>query len=218
MPRHKFMLLLGLILFHAGATCWAGEPNQATKEEVATPSHYVETVELRAWIEPGEFVGELQMRRFYLSAGTNRFGFMLAPGLVMSAPTNEKVMLAGPQFEYFVTLRFIAPGVFSCNEAACRQRVEQLFPEGIVLDQTGVNSLGRQGFLFKLQWKSLENVQRAVAAAFVPTAAGVLEIVLSANPAKASEGQDIITDLLERGRSNESGRLNMPIIRPIGYN
>lgn len=218
MHCHKVVFYLTFVVALAAAPCFGGETNKEPESVAAHFSYQSENVVLKAWVEPGEFSGELQLRRLYLNADTNRFGFMLAPGLIMNTPTKDKVTLASPQFEFFLTIQIIAPDSFTYSDAACRTILEQRFPDSIMLEESQVDALNRQGSLFKLHWKSPENVNRSVAAAFVPTPAGVLEIVLVANPSKAAEGQDVIMDLLRRGRSNESGRLNMPIYRPLGYN
>lgn len=175
-----------------------------------------EVVSFAAWMEHGEFIGEDQIRRLYLSVGSNQCGFIVPSGLRVDVSRADRVTLSAPDLSYFLMIRIRgnSAGVMD----GFRKQALQDYPGALLTEESSAEAAGRSGPMFNLRWKQAEGVDRAVTVAFIPNAAGVLEFSVVAEKGKSSEAQSTLVGLLQRLQSAERGRLKMETFRQPDYN
>jgi hypothetical protein len=166
-------------------------------------------------VEPGEFVGEEQLRRVYVTVGASQYGSIVPHGLRVDTANPDKVTLADPGLGFFLTLRVTPPAAASGNlDEVSRQRLLQNYPNAEILDQTTTEVTGRRCPTFDLRWKSADGPMRMVRVVYLSTAGGMLEFTLVADLARFGEAQIALGGLLHRFRTNESGALQMEVLPP----
>jgi hypothetical protein len=178
-----------------------------------------EAVSFAAWVESGEFIGDEQLRRLYVSVGSNQCGFIVPSGLRVDLSRADRVDLMMPDLSYFITLRIGKSAAASLGlYDGFRQQALEDYPGAALTDEGTTEVEGRRGPTYYLRWKPAEGVDRTVTVAFVPTTAGVLEFSAVAETSKASEAQSALVGLLQRLQSGERGKFKMESPRQIGYN
>jgi len=208
MPRPKVVTSL---LLAGTVVCLV--PGALAGETQAEPAR-TEAVAFAAWVENGEFIGDEQIRRIYLSAGTNQFGFIIPTGLRVDLSRADRITLTASDMGYFVTMRIIS----GHPTQGWRQQLLAKYPGATVDDESSTEVAGRHGPLFNLRWKPEGGVDRAVTVAFVPSAAGVLEFALVADQHKASDAQASFAGMLQRLQSGTKGHFRMETFRQPEHN
>lgn len=188
-------------------------------DEAVKPEPRNEHVNFAARLEAGEFIGEEQIRRLYVTAGSNQFGFIVPSGLRVDLSRADRVTLADPELCFFLTLRIVghsavAPGATE----AFRQQALQYYPGALLTEESNAEAAGARGPMFNLRWKPAEGVDRIVTVAFIPNGAGVLEFSAVSEQAKSSEAQGMLAGLLQRFQSSQGSRLRMETFRQPDYN
>jgi hypothetical protein len=211
LPSNPAALLAASLL--AASLC----PRNARADGDASPPE--RSLPFAAWVENGEFIGTEQLRRVYVSVGTNQLGFLVPAGLRVDVSRADRITLTQTDFSYFLTLRIVASSALP-NPAndALRQQALAHYPGALLLDETTLEAAGRRGPMLSLRWKPAEGVDRVVTLAYLPTVAGVLEIALVAEQARFGEAQSALGGLLGRLQSCSGGRLRMETFRLPEYN
>ncbi|MFO1513118.1 MAG: hypothetical protein U1F83_09435 [Verrucomicrobiota bacterium] len=189
-------------------------------EEEAKPNNPTDVTTIVAWVENGEFIGEEQIRRLYVNAGSNHLGFIVPTGLRVDVSRPERVTLTAPDLSFFLTLRILGSTLPAGGGSpdTFRQQTMQHYPGAVLSDESTAEVAGRRGPVFNLRWKPAEGLDRVVIVAFIPNAAGVLEFSIVAERGKAAEAQNALSGLLQRFQSTEGARLRMETFRQPEYN
>lgn len=164
-----------------------------------------------AAIRNGEIVGwEGQTRRVFVTRGTNEFFFVVPQGMRVEV-NPDKVALVSADATYFLTFRILnaetaGPGLANSGG---RQFLLNQFPNAKVVEEFSRTAAGQTGPALELQYKAAGGMERAVWVALIPSAAGLLEFCLNADPPKAADGQFAFDSMLRTFRSNENGKLEI---------
>lgn len=210
MPRRSLALLpviLGLTV------CVL--PVATRADEASTPKPSADLVSFAAWIEHGEFIGDEQIRRLFVTSGTNQLGMVVPHGLRADLSRADRVSLSAPDMGYYLTLKMLGNSGFS---QGWQQLALQHFPGAMLTEESSLEVAGKRGPFFKLRWKPTDSVDRLVSVTFVPTPAGWLEFAVVADGLKAEEAQSALTGMLGRLQCGERGRLKMETYRQPEYN
>ena len=188
-------------------------------DDNVNPQLQTGAVTFGARVESGEFIGAEQLRRLYISAGSNQIGFLVPSGMRVDLSRADRVTLTEPDLSYFLTLRINA-NVPAGSEAddMLRNRALRDYPGAMLTDEGNTEAAGRRGHLFTLRWRPAEGVDRAVTVAYIPNAAGLLEFSVVAEQRKSSEAQNALIGLLQRLQSSTGDRLRMMTFRQPDYN
>jgi hypothetical protein len=182
----------------------AGEPS--APQTAFRPRTFV------AAIRNGEIVGrEEQMRRVFVTRGTNEFCFVVLQGMRVEV-NPDKVALVSADATYFLTFRILSPGDAGpglADSPPGREFLVNQFPNAKVVDEFSRTAAGQDGPALELRYTAAGGMERAVWVALIPSAAGLLEFCLNADPPKAADGQFAFNSLLRTFRSNENGRLEI---------
>jgi hypothetical protein len=191
----------------------------AFADEGANPGRPLEPITFAAWVENGEFIGEEQIRRLYVTAGSNHFGFIVPSGMRVDVSRADRVTLMESDLSYFLTLRINGSSTSGVGaEGGFLQQALHHYPGALLTDESSTEVAGRRGPLFSLHWKPAEGVDRAVVVAFIPNTAGVLEFSAVAERGKVAEARSALVGLLQRFQSSEGARLRMETFRQPEYN
>ena len=185
-------------------------------EETASDGLPSSSITFSAWVENGEFIGDEQLRRLYVSSGTNKFGFLIPSGLRVDISQADRVTLMQPDLSYFITLRINAGVPLGADDF--RRQVLLHYSGALLIEETSAEAAGRRGPMFNLRWKPAEGTDRVVTVAYIPNAIGILEFSVVAEFSKSAEAQSALIALLGRLQSSERGRLRMETFRQPDYN
>ena len=100
MPHRRFVVHW---LFICLATWWLAVGAQA--DEVASPKSSADLVTFAAWVEHGEFIGDEQLRRLFVTCGTNQLGMLVPTGLRADLSRADRVTLTAPDMSYYLTVK-----------------------------------------------------------------------------------------------------------------
>lgn len=203
MPRRKQVCPL----LAAISLCLIPPAGRADDSNSETNAPEPATARLTARVEPGEFIGEEQIRRVFVNAGTNRYGFIVPPGLRVDASSSGRLTLVEPAMGYYLTMQVIdqAPDA--------RTQLRQRYPGGEITEQSTTEAAGHRGAVYDLRWKNPEGVNRWVRTVFLPAGGSMLQFDLVSDQARLNEAQLALSGLLQRLQSNEQGQLQMEIGR-----
>lgn len=164
-----------------------------------------------AAVKNGETIGWEQVRRVFMSCGTNEFLSAVPQGLRVEIAT-DKVTLVSTDATYFLTFRILDKAVTDPNLTrldSYRQLALNQFPDSKVLEEFSQTAAGRRGPAFELRWTAAGASERVSRMAFIPSAAGILEFSLNADLKKSAAGQSAFTLLLRTFRSIEDGKVEI---------
>ena len=223
MPHRRFVVHW---LFICLATWWLAVGAQA--DEVASPKSSADLVTFAAWVEHGEFIGDEQLRRLFVTCGTNQLGMLVPTGLRADLSRADRVTLTAPDMSYYLTVKIKETEFRSQNsefwiqDSGFRSRLQQQvlehFPGALLTEESSLEIAGKRGPLFNLRWKPAENVDRLVSVTFVASPAGLIEFSVVADRLKDAEAQNALSAMLCRLQSGERGRLKMDTFRQPDYN
>jgi hypothetical protein len=200
-PKHAYHLLAVVSLCLIPVAVRADDStSESNPSESAAPR-------LTSRVEPGEFIGEEQLRRVYVNAGTNQYGFIVPHGLRVDTSSSERLTLVEPSMAYFLTMQVTGSGTDALTQ------LRQRYPGAEVAEQTTTEAAGHRGTVFDLRWRNPEGVNRWVRAVFIPAGASTLQFDLISDQSRLNEAQLALSGLLQRLQSNETGRLQMEIGR-----
>lgn len=188
----------------------------AAEGEAAPQLARPEPVKFAAWVESGEFIGDEQIRRLYVTAGSNHFGFIVPSGLRVDLSHADRVTLMDPELSFFLTLRI--NGRSTMGTDVLREKTLQQYPGALVIEESSAEVAGAHGPLFNLRWKPAEGVDRIVTVALIPNAAGLLEFSAVADRGRSFDAQSTLTGLMQRFQSSQGERLRMETFRQPDYN
>lgn len=202
MLRLKIPLLLAtLFLWHFAVEIHAQVPTTT-----ATNSAAVRT-ELRS----GETVGTEQVKRAYVTYGTNLYVFRLPPGFSFDASNPEKILLSNSKEGRFISIEWVKStqsesSGFGPDQS--RVLVFRHFPGAKIDRQFCEFALNRSGPAFDVQWTA-SGFQQSACVVFIPLATGFLEITMVANSDKFAACQTELEIVLASLQSDEAGKIDI---------
>ena len=164
-----------------------------------------------ASVKNGEIVGREQVRRVFVSCGTNEFVFAVPVDLRVDVRAN-KVTLISPDASYFLSFRIVLPADSDSGGSITdpyRRHVMDQFPDAKIVEEASQSAAGRSGPAFEMQWKAGSGPERNVRVALIPSPAGLLEWSLNADSAKVAAGRSASSYLLRTFQSNERGAIEI---------
>jgi hypothetical protein len=208
MSTHKTICLLTVLSAVASLTI-----NTAIGQEWSSASFVTnQTPVLEASLKNEEIVGSEQVRRAYVTFGTNTFAFVVPSNFRMDASNSDKIVLVNQEADCFLTFRIVdaVPAQMAEKQTEYyRALLAERYPDANTLDEFYQSAANNSGPAFDLQWRNSNSVTQAVRTAFIPSAAGVLEFSLLAPSTKFEEGRSFFNSFLLLFRSNENGKLEI---------
>jgi hypothetical protein len=187
--------------------------NAASAQEwPSTNSQTNQTPVLEVSLKNEEFVGLEQVRRAYVTYGTNTFAFVVPYDFRMDASDPDKIVLINREADCFLTFRILDTKPALAPETQTeyyRALLTTRYPESSTLEEFYQSVANNSGPAFDLQWRNSNSATQAVRTAFIPSVAGVLEFSLLAPSEKFEEGRSFFNSFLLLFRSNENGKLEI---------
>ncbi len=171
----------------------------------------------RTEIRPGETVGTEQIRRAFISVGTNQFMLRIPTGFQLNASDAERIVLSHAESGQFIAIQLIRPAKSAIGETQrpdWKAEALNVAADATVVDEHTEFALGAGGPAYDLRWK-VAGADQMARVAYIPTKVGVMEFKLI-TPAKSFDvGRMILTIVLTSLQSNEQGPI---VVRPLlGY-
>jgi len=177
---------------------------QAGAQESVSRSTTNSPIELRN----GEIVGDQQVRRTYLTMGTNVLVFRVPTGCEMDASNSEKIVVSDSDHNSFIMLSFIKLPTEAGN-ASYRNLALNCFAAATISGESTVFAANHGGPAFDLAWKNSGGAEQCARVAFIPMPAGLLEIKLVTDAESFRHGKNLLQVLLSSMRTNEGGKVEI---------
>ena len=149
------------------------------------------------------------VRRVYVTSGASQFAFGLTDGFRLNAYP-EKILLTSAQDNCFLTFRLTTPASANLKEsetAIYRRLALSQFPGATISAELAGRVANHAGPAFDLTWRNSGGGTQAARIAYIPVAAGVLEVSLVTTPDKFGGDQYYYNSMLASMVTNESGKL-----------
>jgi hypothetical protein len=168
------------------------------------------TPALAVTLQAGEYLGQQQVVRAFITSGTNTFMFVVPEGVRAAASGEGRVVLTSQDGRYFLYLGIVGPQPAESGlKDALRQRIASLYPDAKNLKELAVTVADREGTGFQLRQAVPGVGDRLVHIVWVPFKAGLLEFTLNADSGIASAGQGALDTILLTFRSDERGKIEI---------
>ena len=180
-------------------------------DPVASP--FAESTPLSVEVKHEAGPGLLPANRAYVTAGTNKFAFLLPDGFRLDQSDPCRVALVSSDFACLLTLRIIGalpPGAEGPDAGACRKQVLTEHPGAKILEEFSRSAANRSGPAFDFRWSASTKLERHALAAFIPSQAGILEFRLVSSLEKFEASRAAFNSLLLTFRASDAnGRLSI---------
>lgn len=163
----------------------------------------------RAQIRVGETVGNEQVRRAFLTVGTNQLMFRIPTGFQLDASSPERVVLANLDRGVFISMQVIPPT--QGNGSSWKPRATRLQPDATVVEELTEYALNRHGPAFDLRWTQSGAEQKA-RIAFIPLKNGTLELSLLTSGRQFDDARLFYRIVVSSLQSDENGPI---VISPL---
>jgi hypothetical protein len=197
----KNPLLLALLLIPATATlAWDGRaPNPLSESSLQT--------ELRL----GETVRRTQVRRVFMTCGTNQYMTVVPDGGRLDTTQPNRVIFSGADWSYYITLRLLRragepPGPVEVGDAL--RIISEKFPGASVTGTNSTSILGATGPTIEFSQAANGVPANRGRLALIPVEGGIWEIATVANP-RHNDADDALHFITLNFRSNESGPIEI---------
>jgi hypothetical protein len=153
-----------------------------------------------------------QVRRAYLSSGSNRMAFVLPRDFRADASDPQKIEISDVQCSCFITIRIIDLGAAVPKElqaADCRELALSRFPGATIENEFTELECLHSGPGFDLRWSISDAAEQTARIVFIPTPVGVVEFSVLSKASGFDNGQMLLRALMLSVRSNESGPLKV---------
>jgi hypothetical protein len=162
-----------------------------------------------------EFLGtsnDRQVRRVYLTLGTNQFALTVPEGYRVDASDPQKMVFSDAHDTCFISFHFMDPSPDASDQSGTdswRNLALSRYPDAIVTDQTSEFAGSHAGQAYELRWVNSGGAEQAARIVFIPSRAGVMEFNLISSPKYFDAGRYVLRVLLASLRTNEGGRLEI---------
>jgi len=151
----------------------------------------------------------------YVTAGTNKFGFALPDGLHLITSDPGKVTMVSADYNSLLTWQIVGPAPTNGAELdpeEYRKPLMSRHPGGKIIAEYQLVAGGKRGPAFEMRWSGQGGLERQELAAYVTSAAGVVEFDLVSSLEKYGIGRrDLNTIMLTFRCADENGKLVMPV-------
>lgn len=132
--------------------------------------------------------GVLPARRAYLTAGTNRFAFLLPTNFRLNSTDATQVQLVTADYGCTLTVGLLPnSSPQRLTPAAGRELLQTRFPSPQIEAESTLAAAGQSGPAFDLRRAGPGGITQAARVAYIPSRAGTLEFCLSTSPEKLSQ-------------------------------
>jgi hypothetical protein len=128
--------------------------------------------------------GQISCTRVYLTAGAEKFAFLVPEGFGIDTSAPDKVTLSHVGVGN-VSVQFVGTGAEETKEtqlAVYRQSLAREYPGLKIREEFSLTAAGQAGPAFDLSWLSSGGLQRSARVAFIPLKTGLVEFSLQSNP------------------------------------
>jgi hypothetical protein len=170
------------------------------------------TPAVRAELRGGETVGMHQVKRAYITVGTNLFVFRVPTDCMMDASDSEKIVVSDLEHNWFIAISFKTHMPSPSDEAGkahYRNVALNAFPTAIITGESAEFVGSRGGPVFELAWRNSGAATQSARVAFVPMATCLLEIKLVAGSEKFREGKAALQMILASMCTDEGGKIEI---------
>jgi hypothetical protein len=154
--------------------------------------------------------GQIAVNRAYITAGTNKFAFLIPDDYRLASSDAQAVTLMKADGSALVTIRvinWVANASKPFDGATARQLLTQEHSDAIIAAEFGMSAANAAGPAFEILWGS-GVLARASRVGFVPLRAGVIQFSLDASPKNLAPSiADLNSITLTFRASDESGQL-----------
>lgn len=154
--------------------------------------------------------------RAYVTAGTNKFAFLMPPGYRPEASDPDKLTLFSTDHNCLLIWRnlgHVLSGSSELDPAQCRELLSRRQPAVKILEEFSLGALGRLGPAFDLRWNATGGGPRRERIVFIPAQAGVMEFSLVSSLEKFEAARPDFDYLLVSFRASDAnGKLVVPIL------
>jgi hypothetical protein len=150
------------------------------------------------------FTGTEQVRRAYVSIGTNVFTLVLPPGFQMDASNPNRIVFVNADYSCYLTFSIIAPRG-EMRPGFCRGLAQRWHPGAKISEEFPQSTGSYLGTACDLQWVNLNGSAQSARVAYASAAAGILQFTLLTQADKFAEGQKAFNSLVWSCHSNEGG-------------
>ena len=168
---------------------------------------------LEAELRHEEGPGQLPADRVYITAGTNKFSFLIPSELKLQTSNERVVNLSTRDLDCQISFRlawFQPPSGSELSAEFCQKRLLAAFPSARIIKSFASFADSRTGVAFELELPGPAGSWRHGQLAFIPSHAGLLEFSLSCSPGKFDSGrQKLSTVMLTFRASDEKGQLHI---------
>ena len=122
-------------------------------------------------------------RRAYLTAGTNRFAFLVPEGFSLHSSEPQQVQLVSTDQSCTLSVSLL-PGssLETLSPASARALLLARCPNAEFINEFSLSAADQSGPAFEVRWVGPQRIQQAARVAFIPSRAGPLLFWLSTSP------------------------------------
>jgi hypothetical protein len=198
-----FFVVVGQLALLQGA--WAGATTTVGGDSRMASTNQ-EPISVAVKFEGGP--GQIPTSRAYITAGTNKFAFLVPDEYKLTASDPQKVTLMKRDGSCLIGVRVIGSLAGKAfDSAAARGLVYEEHPDATIATEFGMNAANASGPAFEIAWGA-GSLERASRVGFVPLRAGVLEFSLDSSPKNLAPSLGDLNYVVVSFRaSDENGKL-----------
>jgi hypothetical protein len=208
-PCARSALACALAFFGCLAGAFAGGGEGYSNNRTNPPA-------FKAWVRVEGGPGLRTARRAYVSAGTNRFAFVVPDGFRMESSDAERAILVSPDLSCQIVFRILDPvgGVSTeLDPAAYRELLLSRYPGAKILEEQSRTVADRTGPAINLRWNDVGHIAREGSFVFIPFEGQVLELSFAASPERFNAAwPGFYSVLLTFRASDRNGKLTVPML------
>jgi hypothetical protein len=154
--------------------------------------------------------GQIPTTRAYITAGTNKFAFLVPDEFKLASSDPQRVILMRGDGSCLISVRVIGAKPASdkpFDVAAAKVLVNEEHPDALITSELGMFVEGVSGPAFEIQWGA-GALTRASRVGFIPLRAGLLEFSVDSSPKNLGPSLgDFNYVILTFRASDENGKL-----------
>lgn len=199
-------VLLGFLAAFSSLPMPAAPADEPPETQEAAPNRPVLKVDVRRDVE----TNYVPYRCAFITAGQEKFTFLVPEGYRVDTSDAAKVKLASPDFSGLIVL-----GISSGFPAGTKLEAETLrawvvtnYSEVTIRGEKVVGANGQTGPALDFIWKTDSGVTRLTRTSFLPTAAGLMEFTVTASPEKFEASLHELNLVMLTFRSGVNGKFD----------
>jgi hypothetical protein len=168
---------------------------------------------LKAAVQPGEIIGNEQVLRQFITCGTNRFMFVLPPGLRNETQSLNSILLSSRDSRFYVTVGVFDAGEDDLASAEIEVKGKQVpnrFPGAAKVEQFTTTVAGREAKGVQLRQPVPQVGERFVRIVLVAISGTIVEFTLNSATNSSAQAIQTLDKILVTFRASENGRIEIP--------